>query len=653
MSESDYFTAMFATNEWLESKTNSMRLEETLLQPLINVLKMSYGFRVDTNEWKLQEMNETIITANRYQFRRIESMLSAKVIQRYPKMNDKNAVEVMEMIRDLYEMSKMCHLFDLREECLHYWDTNADRVIESLGKLYLGRDLVLEVLSRDTFGVHEVDIFMGLVEYLIRNKSVLTFTAKLSLLRVIRFEILTDITIIRTINPVIKSLATKKIFGERLIECLIDDVKQKHKRSRGRRITYKPPKLLPLFVTKIEVFNCYSFEEFILLFIPFLSYGLLNDSKLFEAINSAFVRITNRSTGPTPTSLSSAADVPAVCYEDIDCFAKNGPLRHIGTLPAPPDKINTRFFAFSRYSTGQAFELNVKHPQSLSIVAQEQALAILIHGFANDANKTELLALKDSLLYYTYVNTVIIVDWSRGALAPWYTEAATNTQVVGRQITLLVESLRRNGRTNPFNVHLFGFSLGAQIAGFAGKYSQMKYKWKFGRISALDAAGPLFEGYPGSYLTKSDAYFVDAIHTSAGNNILKGELGFLGPIGHIDFYPNNGTRQPRCQKRIVSTCDHNSALYYMESSLRSAANCTFVAFKCNSWLEYVSGKCSDRIGVAVMGYLSVLARSGGNHYLKTTAKYPFCWDYKLRRKQFGIKTNKRKSMSVLKGRINE
>ena len=63
---------------------------------------------------------------------------------------------------------------------------------------------------------------------------------------------------------------------------------------------------------------------------------------------------------------------------------------------------------------------------------------------------------------------------------------------------------------------------------------------------ALDAASPLFENYPGSYLTYEHAHFVDAIHTSAGGNIITGQVGFNIPFGHVDFYPNGGTNQPRC-----------------------------------------------------------------------------------------------------------
>jgi hypothetical protein len=46
-------------------------------------------------------------------------------------------------------------------------------------------------------------------------------------------------------------------------------------------------------------------------------------------------------------------------------------------------------------------------------------------------------------------------------------------------------------------------------------------------------------------LDKSDALFVDVLHTNAG---MKGK--YL-PLGHVDFYANNGALQPGCGKSNI------------------------------------------------------------------------------------------------------
>jgi hypothetical protein len=64
--------------------------------------------------------------------------------------------------------------------------------------------------------------------------------------------------------------------------------------------------------------------------------------------------------------------------------------------------------------------------------------------------------------------------------------------------------------------------------------------------SAFDPAYPGFDG-PNARrrLTKSDAKFVDVIHTNARTG-LSNAVGIETPLGHADFYPNGGSRMPGC-----------------------------------------------------------------------------------------------------------
>ena len=86
-------------------------------------------------------------------------------------------------------------------------------------------------------------------------------------------------------------------------------------------------------------------------------------------------------------------------------------------------------------------------------------------------------------------------------------------------------------------------------------------------MTGLDAAGPLFEKTTKEVrIDKSDATYVDLIHTNGGNE----DQGFLGKsgfpklefhvlginaaVGHADFFPNGGHKQPKCNNNFI--CAH-------------------------------------------------------------------------------------------------
>lgn len=77
------------------------------------------------------------------------------------------------------------------------------------------------------------------------------------------------------------------------------------------------------------------------------------------------------------------------------------------------------------------------------------------------------------------------------------------------------------------------------------------------RYTGLDPASPMFDTFfiSNEVLDKSDAKFVDVIHTNIG---LKGKMS---PLGHVDFYANNAIIQPGCH----TSKSHVSYLYYYNS----------------------------------------------------------------------------------------
>lgn len=145
--------------------------------------------------------------------------------------------------------------------------------------------------------------------------------------------------------------------------------------------------------------------------------------------------------------------------------------------------------------------------------------------------------IKDGFLK-KYDANVFIMDWSEISGNVLYPIPMSATKSVGDFYSQFLNKLVASG-TDPKNIHLVGHSLGAHVSGFAAR----GVKEKIGRVTGLDPALPGFDLglVEGGHLEKSDAEFVDVIHTCAGY------LGMRRSIGHADFYPNGGSvPQPGC-----------------------------------------------------------------------------------------------------------
>ncbi|OAD55345.1 Hepatic triacylglycerol lipase [Eufriesea mexicana] len=203
------------------------------------------------------------------------------------------------------------------------------------------------------------------------------------------------------------------------------------------------------------------------------------------------------------------------------------------------------YLLFTRRNPTDATTLNISDPNSLrrSNFNDRYPTVIFIHGYSESATGRSAVTIRDVYLKRGEYN-LILVNWAKLAGLPWYVTAVRNTRIVGPRVARLVNWLDAQGAVSLPNLHVIGFSLGAEVAGFMGKALAPR---KVGRITGLDAAYPLYmnTGSEG-HLTKSDAMFVDVIHTDGGN------FGFPNPLGHVDFYPNGGRPvQPGCDLENV------------------------------------------------------------------------------------------------------
>ncbi|XP_059484985.1 pancreatic lipase-related protein 2-like [Neocloeon triangulifer] len=203
--------------------------------------------------------------------------------------------------------------------------------------------------------------------------------------------------------------------------------------------------------------------------------------------------------------------------------------------------ISTRFFLSTRDAKDRS-EIHVRPRVNLGpIFNATKKIVIICHGYKSTADNSWVRNMEKALLYKEDVN-VIAVDWRRGADKWNYIQAASNTKVVGAELSSLVEYMITKVNISAKNFHLIGHSLGAHVVSYVSSHITGKVK----RITGLDPANPCFSPKElGLKLDKGDADFVDVIHTNG--RYTRFGLGLQFPLGHVDYYPNGGTEQPGCR----------------------------------------------------------------------------------------------------------
>jgi len=283
---------------------------------------------------------------------------------------------------------------------------------------------------------------------------------------------------------------------------------------------------------------------------------------------------------------------------------------------------NTHFYLFTRSNPTSRQELQNGCINCLinSNFDRNAPVKVLIHGFTS--SPLNLHSLRDAYLSNDYPESVnvILVDWTVPASAPWYERAAGNTRIVGAMTGELINFLVREGYTTFDKVHATGHSLGAHTAAFA---SNAAHNGKFGRITGMDPALPLFGEYANSdadRIDPEDADFVDVIHT-AGGTLWNGGLAFIEPRGQADYYPNNGVpSQPGCLLiDAFGVCSHMRVVELMAESISNPS--AFDSVLCEDYDKFKKGQCDGNERTSMGEGTPITAR--GTYYLQTNNRHPF------------------------------
>ncbi|XP_004092328.2 lipase member I isoform X4 [Nomascus leucogenys] len=264
-------------------------------------------------------------------------------------------------------------------------------------------------------------------------------------------------------------------------------------------------------------------------------------------------------------------------------------------------RIETILMMYTRNNLNCAEPL-FEHNNSLNVNFNTQKKTVwLIHGYRPVGSIPSWLQNFLRILLNEEDMNVIVVDWSRGATTFIYNRAVKNTRKVAVSLSVHIKNLLKHGASLD-NFHFIGVSLGAHISGFVGKI----FHGQLGRITGLDPAGPRFSRKPPySRLDYTDAKFVDVIHSDSNG------LGIQEPLGHIDFYPNGGNKQPGCPKSIFS--DYKTSLC-VDCDCFKEKSCPQLGYQAKLFKDVLKERMEGRPLRTTV-------------FLDTSGTYPFCTYY--------------------------
>ncbi|KAL7743484.1 hypothetical protein ACLKA6_018621 [Drosophila palustris] len=207
----------------------------------------------------------------------------------------------------------------------------------------------------------------------------------------------------------------------------------------------------------------------------------------------------------------------------------------------------------------------------------------------------------------------VILD-AANFIRTFYTWSALNTEAIGKYLAEALLKLNRRYVTR--NVHLIGHSLGAQIAGAAGRHYQNRTGSILPRITGLDPANPCFydgDKLPG--LRKGDAKYVDLIISNPG------VLGTSEEAGDANFFVGGLVSiKPGCTGLDAIGCSHQRAVDYLTETVYPNNTNNFKGNYCATRISLWTGNTCSNLRTAIMGYA---ADRKGNYYVDVNKDEPY------------------------------
>ncbi|XP_064120583.1 pancreatic lipase-related protein 2-like isoform X2 [Macrobrachium nipponense] len=328
----------------------------------------------------------------------------------------------------------------------------------------------------------------------------------------------------------------------------------------------------------------------------------------------------------------------AKCSTRVPAAQRNGATReYLRGEPNdghPGNLSDVRFLLWTRSNPGdeEYYQLLPGNLTNLNESPLDPSLPLhmMYHGYKGNGEQPWIRMAKTRLLELYNCN-VISVDWQTLVLYPWYNLAYANTFKIANYTADLIDWINAERGLQPSQIHIVGHSLGSHAAGLTGKCVG---SGQVARVTGLDPAAPWFYDNDSEHrIDKSDAKFVDIIHTNSGS-VLEGCIALIKPLGHVDFFPNGGHHQPGCEvvngsiiddwMDLFEGCSHSRATeLWIESISATDPDKVFKSWPCSDYESYMNGLCQTcGEGCLEMGFHTAQSLSG-EYFLRTNTKYPF------------------------------
>lgn len=172
-----------------------------------------------------------------------------------------------------------------------------------------------------------------------------------------------------------------------------------------------------------------------------------------------------------------------ICYKNLGCFNTGQSASKLTCfLPELPSFIRTRFHLYTR-PEGPGVPISYDEEDFLDAVPRGGRLVIIVHGYTENGGESDYQEMMRRLLRFTDTDAVVVVNGGVALRIGNFLRAIANTELVGRQVALLIEKLRIHRAIDGKNVHLVGFSLGTKVSHFACSWGSQLFGTRIGRVT--------------------------------------------------------------------------------------------------------------------------------------------------------------------------